>query len=74
MILAAWRTKKFQIVKFSFCQSCSHFIAGIFMGLGASLALDGNDTQLLLALPALSPAGLLSTAGIVFVIWFALAN
>jgi len=42
------------------------------MGLGASLALGGNDSQLLLVLPALSPAGLLSTAGIVFGIWFGL--
>lgn len=27
------------------------------MGIGASLALGGNDTQLLLALPTFSPAG-----------------
>jgi hypothetical protein len=72
MFLAAWRTKKFQLVKFSLKQSCSHILAGTFMGFGASLALGGNDSQLLLALPALSPAGLLSTAGIVFGIWFGL--
>jgi len=72
MFLAAWKTKKFEFVKFSFSQSCSHTFAGTFMGLGASLALGGNDSQLLLALPALSPAGLLSTAGIVFGIWFGL--
>jgi hypothetical protein len=72
MFLAAWRTKKFQLVKFSLNQSCSHIFAGTLMGIGASLALGGNDSQLLLALPALSPAGLLSTAGIVFGIWFGL--
>ena len=34
-----------------------HLFAGILMGTGAALASGGNDTQLLLALPALSPAG-----------------
>ncbi|MGR5148514.1 YeeE/YedE thiosulfate transporter family protein [Photobacterium alginatilyticum] len=34
-----------------------HLIAGIIMGIGASLALGGNDSQLLIALPSFSPAG-----------------
>ncbi|NRB39213.1 MAG: YeeE/YedE family protein, partial [Pseudomonadales bacterium] len=34
-----------------------HLLAGLLMGLGAVIASGGNDTQLLLALPALSPAG-----------------
>lgn len=72
MLLAAWRTKKFQLIEFSISQSCSHVFAGTLMGIGASLALGGNDSQLLLALPALSPAGFLSTAGIVIGIWFGL--
>lgn len=72
MFLAAWRTKKFKFVKFSFNQCWFHCFAGTLMGLGASLALGGNDSQLLLALPALSPAGLLSTVGILFGIWLVL--
>ena len=35
----------------------SHLLAGIIMGIGASLALGGNDLQLLIALPSFSPAG-----------------
>lgn len=34
-----------------------HLIAGLIMGIGASLALGGNDSQLLIALPSFSPAG-----------------
>jgi uncharacterized protein len=29
----------------------------LIMGIGASLALGGNDSQLLIALPSFSPAG-----------------
>ena len=35
------------------------------MGLGASLALGGNDSQLLIALPAFSPAGVVATISII---------
>lgn len=38
-------------------QLISHLFAGIIMGIGASLALGGNDSQLLVALPSFSPAG-----------------
>ncbi|MCW8329366.1 YeeE/YedE family protein [Photobacterium sp. SDRW27] len=34
-----------------------HLCAGVIMGIGASLALGGNDSQLLVALPSFSPAG-----------------
>ena len=44
-------------------------VAGTFMGIGASLALGGNDTQLLLALPALSPAGMVTVLGMLVGIW-----
>jgi len=40
-----------------------HLASGIFMGLGAAISLGGNDFQLLLALPAQSPAGILAIAG-----------
>jgi len=37
--------------------SLKYLLSGGFMGLGAALALGGNDYQLLLAMPALSLAG-----------------
>lgn len=39
------------------------------MGIGASLALGGNDTQLLLALPTFSPAGGVAIVGMLIGIW-----
>lgn len=38
-------------------QIIAHLCAGMIMGIGASLALGGNDSQLLIALPSFSPAG-----------------
>ena len=38
-------------------QIITHLSAGMIMGIGASLALGGNDSQLLIALPSFSPAG-----------------
>ncbi|PSW20191.1 hypothetical protein C9I98_09045 [Photobacterium sanctipauli] len=46
-------------------QLITHLSAGIIMGIGASLALGGNDSQLLLALPAISPAGAISVLFII---------
>lgn len=46
-------------------QMASHLFAGIIMGLGASLALGGNDSQLLIALPAFSPAGAVAIISII---------
>jgi hypothetical protein len=43
----------------------THLLAGTLMGIGASLAMGGNDSQLLLALPTFSLAGILAVAGIV---------
>lgn len=42
------------------------------MGIGASLALGGNDTQLLLALPTFSPGGVVSVLGMLAGIWIGL--
>jgi hypothetical protein len=39
------------------------------MGLGSALALGGNDYQLLLALPALSMAGVSALSGMLAGIW-----
>ncbi|WP_231569007.1 YeeE/YedE thiosulfate transporter family protein [Photobacterium gaetbulicola] len=43
--------------EFRFKQLFFHLFAGTVMGLGASLALGGNDSQLLITLPTFSPAG-----------------
>ena len=39
------------------------------MGMGASLAVGGNDSQLLLALPAFSPAGFVAVFSMLVGIW-----
>ncbi|MEH6577092.1 MAG: YeeE/YedE thiosulfate transporter family protein [Amphritea sp.] len=57
MYLAAWRCKHFKFTPASWSSALIHLLAGTMMGLGASLAMGGNDAQLLLALPVLSPAG-----------------
>ena len=60
MMVAAWRTKHFDLKFPRWHVWLIHLLAGTLMGLGASLAMGGNDSQLLLALPALSPAGFLA--------------
>lgn len=50
-----------------------HLLAGIVMGVGASLALGGNDLQLLIALPAGSPGAVVALAGMIGGIWIGLA-
>jgi uncharacterized membrane protein YedE/YeeE len=72
MFIAAWRSKKFKFEAVNLKQWLWHILAGSLMGIGASLALGGNDTQLLLTLPAFSPAGITSVAGILAGIGFGL--
>ncbi|MEH6472961.1 MAG: YeeE/YedE thiosulfate transporter family protein [Halopseudomonas sp.] len=60
MVLAAWHTKRFDFKTGHWTAWSIHLVAGTLMGLGASLAMGGNDSQLLLALPAFSPAGFLA--------------
>lgn len=60
MVLAVWRTERFDFKSVRWTVWLMHLAAGILMGLGASLAMGGNDSQLLLALPAFSPAGFLA--------------
>jgi len=69
MFSAAWYTNKFEIIKSSWKDWSLHMMAGTFMGIGASLAFGGNDTQLLLALPTLSPAGIVAISGMLLGIW-----
>jgi uncharacterized membrane protein YedE/YeeE len=69
MLSAAFYTKKFEIIKSTWKEWSLHLTAGTFMGIGASLALGGNDTQLLLALPVLSPAGAVAVLSMLVGIW-----
>ena len=69
MFAAAWRTNKFKILTSNWREWLIHILAGTFMGIGASLALGGNDTQLLLALPTFSPAGGVTIIGMLIGIW-----
>ncbi len=62
MAIAAWRTRRFKLELPNTKQNTLHLVAGVFMGLGASLAMGGNDSQLLLALPAFSPAGFVAVS------------
>jgi len=72
MLAAAWRSKRFEIIKSNWKQWVLHLMAGTCMGIGASLALGGNDSQLLLALPTLSPGGITAIFGMLTGIWFGL--
>ena len=56
MVLAALCTHSFKLEVSGWRSYSKHLFAGILMGLGAAIASGGNDSQLLLALPALSPA------------------
>lgn len=72
MFIAAWRTNKFLFVPSNFKRWIEHLFAGTLMGIGSSLAIGGNDSQLLLALPAFSPAGFGAVTGILLGIWLGL--
>ena len=72
MFAAAWHTKKFEMIKSNWRQWFLHIMAGTCMGIGASLALGGNDSQLLLALPTFSPGGAVAVLGMVVGIWLGL--
>ncbi len=72
MFVAAWRTRRFEFVKSNWQQWIAHIFAGSLMGLGASLALGGNDSQLLLALPTFSSAGIVVVLSMLLGIWLGL--
>jgi len=72
MFIAAWRTNKFLFVPSNFKHWLEHLFAGTLMGIGASIAIGGNDSQLLLALPTFFPAGFGAVAGILLGIWLGL--
>lgn len=70
MGIGAWRYRRFRFVVPGTKQIGKHLFAGLLMGVGAAAALGGNDFQLLLAMPALSLAGLLAVSGILLGIRF----
>lgn len=57
MFIAALQTRSFRLEVPGFKAMVTHLLAGLLMGIGAAIANGGNDSQLLLALPAFSPAG-----------------
>ncbi len=63
MGFGAWRFHRFHWYIPGLRAITKHLFSGTLMGVGAALALGGNDFQLLLALPALSPAGFLAVCG-----------
>lgn len=69
MVLAAIYKKTFNLELPGLKTCAVHLSAGIFMGIGASLAGGGNDSQLLLGLPSLSPAGISTVLSIILGIY-----
>lgn len=72
MITQSIYNKTFQLQGFNFPTAVHHLFAGTLMGLGASMALGGNDSQMLLVLPNLTLASITPLAamciGIIFTI------
>lgn len=60
MFIAAVRQGDLKPRRYSLFRYLGHLAAGTLMGIGAVLAGGGNDAQLLIALPSLSPAGFAS--------------
>jgi hypothetical protein len=58
MVIAALSTRAFNLSLAGWRVLSRHLTAGVLMGVGAAVASGGNDSQLLLGLPAFSPAGL----------------
>ncbi|MCW8348394.1 YeeE/YedE family protein [Vibrio sp. ZSDZ65] len=72
MVVAAVMTKSFQFEFSRLSRLFKHFLAGLLMGVGAVMASGGNDSQLLVALPALSAAGMVTTLCMVIGIFIGL--
>jgi hypothetical protein len=60
MLFAALRGKRFKLTRLRWKPILTHLLAGCLMGVGAALAKGGNDSLLLLAMPAFSPAGFIA--------------
>ncbi|QEM83205.2 MULTISPECIES: YeeE/YedE thiosulfate transporter family protein [Halomonas] len=73
MILAATPRVSWRQYQSGPTRWAKHLLAGSVMGVGSALALGGNDSQLLLALPSGSPAAALALASMIAGIWLGLA-
>ena len=69
MIIAALLSNSFKLELVSIRVILRHLLAGTLMGTGAAIAGGGNDSQLLLALPSLSPAGVTTVLSMVLGIY-----
>lgn len=72
MISASLVAKTFDLRGFRLSDLVRHLCAGISMGCGAVMANGGNDTQLLVAMPALSLAGYTAVFSIIVGIYVGL--
>jgi len=72
MVVAAWRTQRFELFLPKLGRWMTHLLSGTLMGVGASFAMGGNDSQLLLALPTFSLAGIVAVTGIVIGLYIGL--
>ena len=72
MNIGALYYKKFAWILVDPGTAVKHLAAGVSMGVGASLSLGGNDIQILLAIPAISPVGFAALIGMISGIWLGL--
>ena len=72
MLVAAWLGHSFSVKPLALKLILMHLLAGTAMGAGASMVMGGNDLQLLLALPAASPAALVTVASMLAGIYLGL--
>ena len=70
MVIAALSTRAFNLSLAGWRVLSRHLTAGVLMGVGAAVASGGNDSQLLLGLPAFSPAGLATVLSMLVGIYF----
>lgn len=73
MFLSAWKAKIFKFIPLNIKHWAINLLAGILMGLGASLAIGGNSVQLLLGLPSFSSAGFVAVTGMLLGIWIGIS-
>ncbi|MDT8429169.1 MAG: YeeE/YedE thiosulfate transporter family protein [Pseudomonadales bacterium] len=62
MVISAWHYRRFRLILPDLLSTGRYLLSGMMMGAGAALALGGNDYQLLMAVPALSLAGISALA------------
>ena len=72
MLVAAWIGRSFSLKRLSLKLLLMHLLAGTAMGVGASMVMGGNDLQLLLTLPAASPAALVTVLSMLTGIYLAI--